>query len=256
MGYTHVWYRENKIEEKVYKAIVQDFRQALKDLRWNQDMGFNINLAGSQGEGKPVIAHWKGQVRFNGVRQNDNGHESFTFDRDTEFGIDAEEAYPGRNFVRHACKTNRKPYDIAVTTFLVIAKHHLGDKIVVGSDGGFEGFEQAVEVVHSVLGYRDFYLSDDPRTAVAFNPEPPLSKPSIMDGGDWKHAETKKYSVTESVVATSEQKAEMNRILKEEGEVKGTAGGFPVGPMLFEWDGTEEGAEKLRELGVEVTDWN
>ncbi len=256
MGYTHYWYRQAVIEKEAYTAIVKDFRTLLKDLRWNKDLGFNLNLAGAEGEGKPVIANWKGSVVFNGLRENDQWHECFYFFQEEHGKFVDVEKYADRELFFRCCKTDRKPYDIAVTTFLVIAKHHLGDKIIIESNGGPDGFRAAVETVHGVLGYRDFYLGDDPAEVIHFNPEPPLSKPSIMDGGDWKHAETKKYSVTESVVATSEQKAEMNRILKEEGEVKGTAGGFPVGPMLFEWDGTEEGAEKLRELGVEVTDWN
>lgn len=188
MGYTHNWYRPEKIEGIIFKAIVKDFRKVLKDLRWNDDMGFNINLAGVSGEGKPVISSREDKMRyaavgFNGIRENDQWHESFTFDRTVTFGINSEEEFPGRNLLRHSCKTNEKPYDIAVTTFLVIAKHYLGNKLVVESDGGAEGFKKAVEVVHCVLGYRDFYLGDNVANSIEFNPEPPL-RGAVIEASD------------------------------------------------------------------------
>lgn len=51
------------------------------------------------------------------------------------------------------CKTAFKPYDLAVTVFLVIAKHHLGSKIVVESDGELQHWVDAVIMCYNVLGY-------------------------------------------------------------------------------------------------------
>jgi len=53
-----------------------------------------------------------------------------------------------------------------------------------------------------------------------------------------------------------EKKEEMHKIMKEHGEIKGSAGGFPLSPMYYEWEGTEEGAEKLKALGVILHDRN
>ena len=58
------------------------------------------------------------------------------------------------------CKTAFRPYDLAVTAFLVIAKHHLGDRILVESDGTIAHWMDAVKLCQNVLGYGfDFELS-------------------------------------------------------------------------------------------------
>ena len=51
------------------------------------------------------------------------------------------------------CKTAFRPYDLAVTAFLVIAKHHLGDRILVESDGTIAHWMDAVKLCRDVLGY-------------------------------------------------------------------------------------------------------
>ena len=57
------------------------------------------------------------------------------------------------------CKTNFKPYDLAVTTCLVILKHHLLDEIQVGSDGEEAPWWDAKFLCQSQLGYGlDFQL--------------------------------------------------------------------------------------------------
>lgn len=51
------------------------------------------------------------------------------------------------------CKTAFKPYDWAVTTFLIIAKHHLGDTILVSSDGTSDNWQDARLICQLDLGY-------------------------------------------------------------------------------------------------------
>ena len=59
-------------------------------------------------------------------------------------------------------KTAYKPYDLAVTACLVIAKHHLGEQIVVRSDDNMENWHEAMQLCHYFLGYgRGFCLDDD-----------------------------------------------------------------------------------------------
>ena len=56
-------------------------------------------------------------------------------------------------------KTAYKPYDLAVTTCLVIAKHHLGDDIIVESDGTIENWQEAMFLCEHFLGYgKEFSL--------------------------------------------------------------------------------------------------
>lgn len=68
-----------------------------------------------------------------------------------------EKAKVGRYF--HCCKTAFRPYDWAVTAFLVIAKHYLGDKIIVHSDGEVPQWQDAMLLCQIELGYgMDFQL--------------------------------------------------------------------------------------------------
>ena len=58
-------------------------------------------------------------------------------------------------------KTAFKPYDLAVTAALVIAKRHLGDAIIIHSDGDMENWHEAMQLCHHFLGYgRGFCLDD------------------------------------------------------------------------------------------------
>jgi len=58
------------------------------------------------------------------------------------------------------CKTAFRPYDLAVTAFLVVAKHHLGERILVESDGMIAHWMDAIKICQNVLGYGwDFTLN-------------------------------------------------------------------------------------------------
>ena len=69
----------------------------------------------------------------------DQGHETMSL------GISTQ----GFNF----CKTEHKPYDIAVTSLLIIAKHYLGDIIKVSSDGDIVDWEEAMDLLQKAYGY-------------------------------------------------------------------------------------------------------
>jgi len=60
------------------------------------------------------------------------------------------------------CKTAYKPYDLAVISALIIAKHHLGKEICVHSDGGNEDWEDGRILCQKMLGYgNDFKLDEE-----------------------------------------------------------------------------------------------
>jgi len=65
----------------------------------------------------------------------------------------------GKHF--NCTKTAYKPYDLAVTVCLVIAKHHLGNDIVVHSDGTMENWHEAMMLCHHFLGYGKGFSLDD-----------------------------------------------------------------------------------------------
>jgi len=58
-------------------------------------------------------------------------------------------------------KTAYKPYDLAVTVCLVIAKQHLGEDIIVHSDGTMENWHEAMQLCHHFLGYGKGFSLDD-----------------------------------------------------------------------------------------------
>jgi len=60
------------------------------------------------------------------------------------------------------CKTAYRPYDLAVTAFLIIAKHHLGKRILVHSDGEIKDWWDAATICQNAFGYgHDFKLGND-----------------------------------------------------------------------------------------------
>lgn len=65
----------------------------------------------------------------------------------------------GRYF--NFCKTAFRPYDWAVTAFLVITKHYLGDKIIISSDGELDHWRDAMILCELELGYGlEFQLNE------------------------------------------------------------------------------------------------
>lgn len=58
------------------------------------------------------------------------------------------------------CKTAFRPYDLAVNCFLIIARHHLGDDLIVRSDGTAAHWVDAVTICFNAFKYNDFVLND------------------------------------------------------------------------------------------------
>lgn len=193
MGYTQYWNRAEVIDPAVYQRIITDFRSLIKPLR---RMG--SSLAGSFGTGDLILEDQKvsfngprdcgHESTFTGfgwpaddargitsgrkhviVGSWGNGpllsartcngscaNETFSFPRVLELKS-WDEARDGLYF--QCCKTNFKPYDLAVTVFLVIAKHHLGANFRASTDGMAQHFQDGMELCEKHLGYgKDFRL--------------------------------------------------------------------------------------------------
>ncbi len=141
MGYTHSWYRVAAFPVDPWAAFVEDAKAIVSEVSRR-----GIALADEYGdEGTaPVVGGII--VRFNGM--GPAAHESFRMER---FFCGP----PSR--VRHDlffdwCKTQRKPYDLAVTALLVAAKRRFGSLIVVQSDGGETEWVPARALCRSILG--------------------------------------------------------------------------------------------------------
>ncbi len=185
MGYCHYWKRERSIEPATFGRIVQDFKQIVLAL---DDEG--VRLAGPLGEGLPEIT--EEQIAFNGLAdcghpENDeicipfpdanasgvgssadaisdgwsigvqlrhrtcNGdcsYESFVFER-----VCAPVAGGCEDICGDYCKTGFRPYDFAVQALLLIAKHHLRDRIEVHSGGSDIHWRDARALCYLHLGY-------------------------------------------------------------------------------------------------------
>ena len=187
MGYTHYWYRPRIVPKSKFLAIVWDFRKllpafeeaGLRLANWDgggepeiTDQAVNFNGSCHCGHPKDasIIIPWpekgaggvgtavesKAGTWFAGVTlqsrtcDGDCSYESFNFPRVIK-PRDWEEPKDGKWFV--FCKTGFRPYDIAVTAFLVIAKHHLGKTIIVRSDGEGEHWFDGKMLCAMELGY-------------------------------------------------------------------------------------------------------
>lgn len=146
MGYTHYWYVDPDALDVVrarMPAIVEDFKKLLPHLP---------PLAGITGDGEPRLE--PEEVAFNGRREADEDYEGFSFPPPDDPRLLAEPpGHPGREFLFDFCKTAHRPYDLAVTAFLVLAKWHLGDALLVSSDGDLHNWAGAASLVEGHLGY-------------------------------------------------------------------------------------------------------
>jgi hypothetical protein len=209
MGYTHYWRKEPTIDAVTMRAIVEDFNRVVLPLDDN-----GIPLAGGDGKGTPEITNTA--IVFNGMsncghpqnseitipwptqdgggldasRRAEAGHwfagvqiearccngscdyETFVFERnETATRTDDD----GRIF--NFCKTAFRPYDIAVTAALLIAKRHLGNKIKVSTDGTDANWFDAKMLCQTVLGYGlEYEIRDD--GLVPVDGEAPYQKPA------------------------------------------------------------------------------
>jgi len=138
LGYTHYWWtRWPALPAEAFDKVVHDFKKLLPEF-----VRAGVVLAGMETDGVPTVC--TGEISFNG--KGPYGHEAFRL-----LHIGERPGRDGRCF--EFCKTACKPYDLAVTACLVIAKHHLGDDIEVASDGSSEDWRDAKTLCQAVLGY-------------------------------------------------------------------------------------------------------
>jgi len=109
-----------------------------------------------------VVGSWFAGVVLNQrTCDGDCSYETFYFPRvlpERYAPVCHDRRHVGKYF--QSCKTAFRPYDLAVTAFLIIAKHHLGERMLVKSDGTIAHWMDAVKLCQNVLGYGfDFELS-------------------------------------------------------------------------------------------------
>lgn len=192
MGYTHYWSRPAVIPETIFRAIRIDFESLILPLA---DDG--VQLAGPGGEGPPEIGeelicfnglndcgHPKNDEiavpypleeaegigpSSTAVASSDgfvtrlkhrtcNGsccYETFSFPRSLDQRRQSEPDEDG--LIGGYVKTGFRPYDVAVTAALMVAKRHLRDRLVVESNGGDPQWRDAKRICQVTLGYGDWF---------------------------------------------------------------------------------------------------
>lgn len=140
MGYTHYFTAKKVVSESKKKAIISDMKK-IEEYFKNND----LPLFGPRGL-KVGVLYKENEFMFNGDYSKHEAHETMYFEFDN----------PEFNF----CKTNHKPYDVAVTTTLLMLKYHLLKNIEVSSDGGFDGFEEGIEAFNKIFPKRNVVFKD------------------------------------------------------------------------------------------------
>jgi hypothetical protein len=178
MGYTHRWERPQTIAASTFNKITRDFGQVLPALE-----AAGSPIMNAYGLEEPEIT--ADFVRFNGVQHcghtkntevrlagptreacgigdnhglgsalpyrtcnGDCSYESLWFDRSLE-----QRQQDENGLYSSFCKTAFRPYDLAVTVFLLIAKHHLRDVFRIESDGDLKQWQDAQLLCRQELGY-------------------------------------------------------------------------------------------------------
>lgn len=188
MGYSHYWNRPRIIVPAVFARIVEDVARLQPLLKQR-----GVPLAGPLGTGRPRVDHqeiaFNGRIRCRHPR-SDHGNplsrflavaalmsmpgeareaacarlweeehtqrrcpgscvfETFWFPRVArQVAADADGRFWDRT------KTAFRPYDLAVTSALVVAKRHLGATLRIDSDGGQAQWWDARLICQTVLGY-------------------------------------------------------------------------------------------------------
>jgi hypothetical protein len=186
MGYCHYWEIEQELDQESFSRIVDDVQKIVLSLD-----DFGVRLAGPLGEGLPEIdathiafngmlhcGHVKNQeiaIPFPspnaaGVGNSINAVEGSYFGMGTLLShrtcdgncsyetFQLRRTYEEKNTVRNdrysdSCKTGFRPYDLAVQCVLLIAKHHLKDRIQVWSGGNDYHWNDARLLCYVHLGY-------------------------------------------------------------------------------------------------------
>jgi hypothetical protein len=163
MGYTHYWEIKKTAPKKVWGKIIVDFKKLMDNMpeTTNTAGGFSekdpLFLGGCRYTQHPIVDDV--QVFFNGSavpsekrkkdRNNwtDGDNDKLSHEVFYIYRIKKDNA----NF--NCCKTARKPYDLMVCAFLILAEYHAPKYYNFSSDGDYDEWYPAITFVSKFLGY-------------------------------------------------------------------------------------------------------
>ena len=116
--YIHRWWIKDQCSPKT--SVIAEETQALANM-WGKELGHSKD----EPEAEPVFSPT--EIRFNA---RENGCDDFRYppcwNENTKAGQPAGYGY---------CNTDMMPYDQLVAATMLVIKHHLGDDVVIKSDG-------------------------------------------------------------------------------------------------------------------------
>lgn len=200
MGYTHYWSRPPVIQAEVFRAIRMDFEKLVLPLAdlgvplaaWDgrnepridgDDIRFNgVRDCGHPKNEEICIPYPTDDARGVGPSHSavaDVGltvklrhrccsgtcnFETFAFPRVADKENFHDDDPETNGLVSYWTKTGFRPYDIAVTAALVIAKRYLRNRLVINSNGLDPQWADAKELCQQHLGYGNWFgIVEDPR---------------------------------------------------------------------------------------------
>ena len=185
MGYTHHWDRPATIPVAIFHQICTDLKRLLPALEQagvslGNAYGLELPEIGPEFIGFNGAIHCGHQVNpeirlpwptptATGIGNNqgleatlpyrtcngDCSYESVWFER----CMNPEQADSDGVFSGF-CKTGFRPYDLAVTAFLIVAKYHLPSAMLIGTDGHQPQWNDARLLCQNVLGYGLEFIID------------------------------------------------------------------------------------------------
>lgn len=140
MGYSHYFYQYRDFTDKEWSLITSITQQALDSLP------NPLIIRGAMGTGDPVIDGES--ISFNGDETTGMDHETFFLPKKMP-EIPSWQSSPGDQ-VFSFCKTAQKPYDLLVTTALLIAHAVAPDALTYSSDGGDDDWERSIQLFNAI----------------------------------------------------------------------------------------------------------
>lgn len=149
MGYTHYFEQKKAIPNEKWDELKKDVEIILTHIQ-NE-----LNVKLESNDDNPKLIN-KNRINFNGDSSQDLDYETFYIDKNNQ----------SFNF----CKTQYRPYDLAVCSVLLLLHHHAPDFHDISSDGDFNDwkeamtlnasvFNKAYELPHSISNNDDDYVA-------------------------------------------------------------------------------------------------
>ena len=192
MGYTHYWHRPQRISDEHWQSIWRDFEALILPLSDEgvdlagglgegppeingEVIGFNGPRECGHAKNEELVIPYPSHLAkgigpnssaidgdFYGLgvtvrHRSCNGScsfETFWFPKSME--LSSHNRPDATGLYIDYVKTGFRPYDVAVTAALIVAKHYLRDQFVVNSNGADAQWLDAREICQRVLGYGEW----------------------------------------------------------------------------------------------------